>query len=531
MPVDASYPARRICAAGTKGDGLASGETSAMTATVLARRTALVLALAAAAGCGSTVDVSRLGTSANGGGNGTQSLSVPSNASGGVTSTVPGVATAPGAAGGASTAPGASVPGATGPGTTTTGQAGGTQKALVGPGITSTTIYVGVETADQAGAADKTIGAAGAAPSYSFRDTFTAVANYASSHGGFAGRKMQGLFFDYNLTSDTNSQDQAACAYWTQDHKVFAIPGSTDITRACAEKAGALSLIAGNAVGSTFARFPHFIDPISIRLDRLGPVTVNGLAKAGYFAGKLGFVTWDDNNYKYAFQHGYLPAFSAHHIKLWDQAFVAVPQTVNGVSDTSAAMSSIVTKFRSEGIDHVIIQDGHAGVFSGEGLTLEFMDQAESQRYFPRYGQNADNVPGSSDLPSDQQDKAVAILDADSKPSDDAGWHTNQARDKCFKIEADAGFPVKNEEDEGLAAQACDEVFFLQMVLNKLPATNLTSDAFVQGVAGLGRSFPAAFVYGTQFAPGLRDGSAAVRTAEYSAGCSCLTYKSAPYYP
>ena len=71
----------------------------------------------------------------------------------------------------------------------------------------------------------------------------------------------------------------------------------------------------------------------------------------------------------------------------------------------------------------------------------------------------------------------------------------------------------------------------MQMVLNKLPATNLTSDAFVQGVAGLGRSFPAAFVYGTQFAPGLRDGSAAVRTAEYSAGCSCLTYKSAPYYP
>jgi len=500
-----------------------------MTRSARCRLLAVAVAMTAAAGCGTTVDLhgsTALGTT---NGNGTQSLSVPSTAP-----TGPAALTGPPGTG-SGTAPGVTGP-ATGGGsttttTTTTGGGGSTQRAVVGPGITATTLYVGVETADQAGAADKTIGAAGAAPSYSFRDVFTAVADYANKHGAFAGRKMQGLFYDYNLTTDSNTQDQSACSYWTQDHKIFAMPGASDITRACAEKAGALSLIAGNAVASTFTRFPHFIDPISIRLDRLGPVTVNGLARAGYFSGKLGFVTWDDPNYKYAYQHGYLPSLAAHHVKLWDQAFVAVPQTVNGVSDTSAAMSSIVARFKGEGIDHVIIQDGHAGVFSGEGLTLEFMDQAESQAYKPRYGQNAGNVPGSSDLPSDQQDKAVAILDSDLNASDDAGWHPNQAREKCFQIESDAGLPVKNDEDRGLAAQACDEVFFLQTVLNKLPATNLTSDAFVQAVAGLGRTWPASFVYGTQFAPGLRDGSAAVRTATYSAGCSCLTYQGAPYYP
>jgi hypothetical protein len=270
-----------------------------------------------------------------------------------------------------------------------------------------------------------------------------------------------------------------------------------------------------------------------MRLDRLGSITVNGLYRTGYFTGKLGFITWDDPDFKYAYQHGYLPAFAGHGIKLKDQAFVAVPQQVGAISDMSAAMSSIVTRFRSEGIDHVIIQDGHAGVWAGGGLTLEFMDQAESQRYFPRYGQNADNLPGSSELPSDQQDKAIAVLDTDDDPRNDAGWHTNTTRQKCFQIEAGAGMPVseKNDNDETLAAITCDMVFFLQRALNGMNRSALTSNAFINDVAGLGRTWPSAFVYGTEFKPGLRDGSAAVRKATYSASCKCLNYSGAPYYP
>ena len=77
--------------------------------------------------------------------------------------------------------------------------------------------------------------------------------------------------------------------------------------------------------------------------------------------------------------------------------------------DTSSAISSAVTKFRAEGIDHVIVQDGPAGVFGDTGLTLEWMNQAKSQRWYPRYGQNASNAPGWSVLPSDQMDHAIAI--------------------------------------------------------------------------------------------------------------------------
>ncbi|HET7530418.1 MAG TPA: hypothetical protein VFJ98_05615 [Mycobacteriales bacterium] len=489
--------------------------------------------------CGSTVQMGPTAAGSQQLGSG-QGLSVPSGApgQGGAVSSAPGGAPPGGApgAGGVASGPGATSTGGSQSGAaTSTGAHRSTSSSGVvanAPGVTADTIYVGVKYSSQSGSADRAIGASGAAPSYDFRNVMNAVIDYANAHGGFAGRKLKALYYDYNLSDPQDSQDQSACAYWTQDNKTFALPAeASNIMRTCAEKAGGVSLGAGGAVASTYQKYPHYIDVDSVRLDRLGPMTTNGLYRAGYFSGKLGFVTWDDPNYRFAYSHGYLPTLASHGISVTDAAFVKVPQTLDAVGEMSATMSSIVTKFRTDGIDHVIIQDGHAGVWAGTGLTLEFMDQAESQKYYPRYGQNANNSPGWSGLPSDQMDKAIAIMDSDYEPKDDAGWHTNRQRELCWKIEADAGYPISssNVNDEGLAAQACDQVFFLQTVINRLKV--ITSDSFMQAVNRLGRSFPSALVYGTQFAAGLHDGSAAVRQAQYSAGCKCLTYHGAPYYP
>jgi hypothetical protein len=225
----------------------------------------------------------------------------------------------------------------------------------------------------------------------------------------------------------------------------------------------------------------------------------------------------------------WLPALAGHGIKpATDVAYVKVPDQLDGIAAMTATMAGIVQKFKALHIDHVIIVDGSAGVFSGAGLTFEFMNQAESQSYRPRYGQNADNAPGWEVLPASQQDHALAILETDYDPKYDDGIKPNQAREKCFKIQADAGLPVRgNSQDMGLAAQACDVVFFLQLVINRLDVVN--SDAFAAETAQLGTSYKSAFVYGTQFSPGRRDGSELARTAEYLASCRCLKYKNAPY--
>jgi len=397
-----------------------------------------------------------------------------------------------------------------------------------GPGITDTAIKVGFLYNSQRGATAIALGAAGAAGTYNVRDVINVVVRYANSHGGFAGRKLEPVFYDSN-GADAQTLDGQGCATWTQDNEVFALPGGTDARNTCAEKAHAIPLGAGSATAPTYERFRHLVDPTTIRLDRLAKVTVNGLNRAGYFTGKLGLVTWDHPEYRYTMSHGYLPALEAINVKPVDIAYVSPPQSPGALPDMAAAMASFVTKFRSQGIDHVIIQDGPAGFCANGCQTLVWMNQAKSQRWYPRYGQNANNAPGSAVMPSDQMDHALAVDSSDIDPLQDAGWRLNAARERCFKIQADAGYPVKNPADRAFAALYCDWIFFLQRVVNTLPV--LSADAFIQAVANLGTSFPTAFVYGSKFVPGRRDGAGLVRTNEYFDSCKCLKYKGAPYDP
>lgn len=398
-----------------------------------------------------------------------------------------------------------------------------------GPGITDTKIYLGVGYNSQRSATAIALGAAGAASTYDIRDVVNTVIRYANAHGGFAGRQLEAVFFD-SKGADAQTADGQACATWTQDHKVFALAGGSDQRDACAEKAHAIALGAGSATATTYQRFPHLVDPDTMRLDRLASVTTKGLGRAGYFTGKLGLVTWDHPDYKYAISHGYLPALAAIHVKPVDIAYLSPPQSPGALPDMAAAAANYVTKFRSEGIDHVIIQDGPAGFCADGCQTLVWMNQAKSQRWYPRYGQNSHNAPGSPIMPSDQMDHALAVDSSDTDASYDAGWHLNKARERCFKIQADAGYPPKgNAVDQAFAALYCDQVFFLQRVVNSLSV--LDTDSFISAVAGLGTSFPTSFVYGSKFVPGRRDGAGIVRTEEYFDSCKCLKYQGAPYDP
>ena len=85
-----------------------------------------------------------------------------------------------------------------------------------------------------------------------------------------------------------------------------------------------------------------------------------------------------------------------------------------------------------------------------------------------------------------------------------------------------------NTNDEGIAAIYCDYVFLLQKVINQLSAVG--ADEFIGMAEHLGKSFPSAFVYGTNFFPGRRDGSDMIRTEEYLNSCRCLKYKGPPAY-
>jgi hypothetical protein len=209
--------------------------------------------------------------------------------------------------------------------------------------------------------------------------------------------------------------------------------------------------------------------------------------------------------------------------------YIAVPQNAGAIADASAAVSSAVLAFRTAGVDHVFIQDGTAGIFGLGGLTLLFLNNAKSQNYAPRYGFNANNVPGFSIYPADQQHGMVAVDFSDYMPSQDAGMTANPARERCLGVMKKHGVNASDQATYLTAAAACDQVWFLETLLRKAAAPTLRGALDV--AAGLGTSYRSPLVYGTRLGPDRRDGGELARNARYDDGCACLRYTTMPYAP
>jgi hypothetical protein len=433
-------------------------------------------------------------------------------------------------------------PGAPGTGGSATGPAGGggagaaAPSGAVGPGITADKVHIGVAYFPDAAAANSSLGADSNAGDQ--RDYYNAVIDDVNSRGGVAGRKMVPIYHEYKTASSEpfDAQSEQACNRWTKDNKVFAIAFRGRVLQECARKAGALMLAGDGEAGPTYASLPNLVDPDGIRLERLGAATVLGLNRDRYFqptpewpTGNIGVITWQDRSFEYGVREGYVPALASLRLEPTETAYIAVPQNVGAIADASAAVSNAVLRFRSQGVDHVLIQDGPAGVFGLGGLTLLFLNNAKSQNYFPRYGFNANNVPGFEVYPADQQHGMLAVDFSDYEPEKDAGIAPNAARERCFAIMKKRGVATSEKATAVTAAAACDEVWFLETLLRKAPEPTL--QGALQAAAGLGTSYRSPYVYGTRFGPNRRDGAELARNARFDDACACMRFTTAPYAP
>ncbi|MDT7547927.1 MAG: branched-chain amino acid transport system substrate-binding protein, partial [Actinomycetota bacterium] len=436
--------------------------------------------------------------------------------------------------------PGGRTGGTTGAGTSGSATGGTTgpavTEAALGPGITATTIYVGAAYFPDAANANTALGAAGA-NSGDQRDYYNAVIDDLNKRGGVLGRKMVPVYAEYKAasTDSLDAQSESACNTWTKDHKVFVLMFRGRVLQECARKAGTLITGGTGETGPVFAKLPNLIDPGEVRLERLGQATVSGLDRQQYFktttewpSGKVGVITWDNASYRYGVTNGYLAALRRLG-KTAATAFIAEPQTAGSISDSSAAVSNAVLKFRSAGIDHVFIQDGPAGVFGLGGLTLLFLQNAKSQSYHPRYGFNANNVPGYSIYPADQQHGMLAVDFSDYMPQQDAGIAANPARTRCFAIMAKYGVTANDQNTEATAAGSCQDIWFIETLLRR--ASQPTLQGAIAAAESLGTSFQSPLAYGTRLGPGRHDGAELARTAMYDDACSCMKYTSRPYAP
>jgi hypothetical protein len=430
----------------------------------------------------------------------------------------------------------------------TTRSGGAASSGAVGPGVTNDAINVGLAYAVNAGAANAALGASGISQGDA-KTEYQIVIDDINAHGGVAGRKIVPIFHEVDgaSTATTAAIAQQACDDWTQDHHVFVIFSAGDDTiEQCAHNRGAL-LISGDLTGAdaaTFRRFPYYVELSSMNLDRVATTEIAGINAQGYFSGwnaatggatptpaKVGILTFDDPAFAHATDQSMVPALKALGFAP-DPADIVRVQTVQRTSDTgpiAAAVSSAVLKFRSDNVSHVLIFD-ERGL-----LSLLFMQNADSQRYFPRYGLNTQNGPQAladgAGLPKRQLigSKGIGWLPSlDITPSQNTlnGPYSNDARRKCINLMTSKGISFADANAESIAMGICNEFWFFRDAM-KLSGNVMNRIGFMDGVAKVGTSFQSNSVFATKFTASQHDGVSAVRYYVYDPGCTCMKYASA----
>ncbi len=433
-----------------------------------------------------------------------------------------------------STSGGGSSSGTTGTGGTSgTGATGGGSTA-VGPGVTATEIRLGIPYCTDCSSGNAAAGAAGE-DTGDTRRYYNAALEEVNNRGGVLGRKLAAVFHPVSVSTDIEQSRQEACETFTKDNKVLAIHFQGEKTYDCALKAGIIATGA-SGTGPVYQKFPNLFAPASIRLERLAANTVKAMVKAGWHkpepkwpTGKIGLISWDNAEYRYAMDNGWLPSLRAAGLTPTDVRYVAVPQSFNGIGDSGSAIASAVLRFRDQGIDHVFISDGPAGIFTGAGLTLLFMQNAKSQRYYPRYGLNTNNVPDFDSHPQDQLVGMIAIDSQSTEPANDVGITPNPQRERCLNIMRKKGLPVGQEQSVAVALGACEIAWFSEAIIKNSRSTLLPD--MIAGGESLGTSYRSPNTYGTKIAPGLRDGAQLFRNLQFDEGCMCLKYTSQAYEP
>jgi len=512
------------------------------------RLPAAVLALALATACGSTVPVAGRAEGGSGGlgvgqttGDG---LTPGSTGSTGTTSAL-GVGGTGGAVGtGASTGgTGATTPGS---GTTT-----GLSAVPVGPGVTSTTIAVGLPYAVNSKAAASALGVAGdGVGGGDDRQQWKIVLEDINAHGGVLGRKLVPVFHAFDSTDPAPfaQQEEQACSDWTQDHKVFAVIAQeadpSETLLACVHKAGAAQVYVDltRSDDRTFAKYPYYLEAGTLRMDRVATVWPGSLARQGFFTGwntttgapgpqpvKVGVVSFGDPTTVRAVRQFLKPALRAVGHPLADENWVQVSyptgpaDNAGSISETQAA----TLKFSSSGVTHVLPFDSQ-----GAGMGAFFAQGADSQKYYPRYGLNtgvgAQTLHDTGNLwPASQLRGAmgfgwVPLLDLpfDANPND--GPFSSDSRRACIALMSKNGEDMSSAIVQRQAIAKCDEVRFLKQALEAGGAPN--REALVLGAHRLGSGFRSGLTFTTRYDGSHHDGVAAVRDFAWTPSCSCFRY-------
>jgi ABC-type branched-subunit amino acid transport system substrate-binding protein len=507
------------------------------------RPLALLLALALASGCGSTIRKQTELTLSGQAPAGSTTGGAPSLSTTGLTGTTGTSGTLSG------TTTGTTSPGTTGAiapagtsGTTTTGvivPPGTTTAAAIpekGRGWDKNYVYIGVNTQKDVAAVAQGINAKGLDAGDQEGQANAMVAEM-NRRGGVFGRKVKVVFKDNGTVStagDPNSAGAAACTYFTQDHPVIALLNPVTLMdvpsfRACFAKAKVPVFSASVAavdkkVGASLA--PYFYQSVAPTWDALAPTLVARLRAQGWFGGwntatgspaatkaKVGVLAPSDDIGK---------RVGAVVIKALRASGA---EAVDYYYADATNQGSAVLNFAGNGVTHVIAVNSDL---------VQFQTSASSQNYRPRYGITTLNAPVTfleANSPQGQNNGAMGVGWAPSFDVNDSNdRYATPAEAECKAVMAKGGQSFSGKRlAEAVAFAFCDGI---RLIVQAAAAGNgLTGPAIYQGVQKVNRGFRTAFSFSNGlggdrlFIPG------SARDIQWNAQCKCVRYTSATVSP
>lgn len=359
-----------------------------------------------------------------------------------------------------------------------------------------------------------------------------AAVNWANAHGGLNGHQITPVFFAVDATSTKpySQTAQEGCDKLTQDHHVAAVfLGGIDappLLPHCLNDRKVFYTVSDHSLHDhpEYAALPYMVTPANSGIDRTIPelfrnMTRSGLIKAGTSVGLLiGDLPAAQRVTKQILE----PMVKAMGAKLVTEV-ISPPQSTAEVGNSIAVIQSAVLKMRSAGVTAV--------TFICPGCMTQFMQEAESQKYRPKYAFTSLDSPTTL-VAAGGAAQLTGSLGLSWEPNRDIdlfaqpkAFTGNSTRDLCLKIERATG--MVNSGLRVYASQTfCDGMMFIRAAANASRASTITGTTLLAGANALGDSQPSALTFRTLTTPEVHDGVQGYRIMVYDAACNCVRYKS-----
>jgi hypothetical protein len=368
---------------------------------------------------------------------------------------------------------------------------------------------------------------------YTPAEVFRALANAMNDRGGLAGRKIVPVVADTDTaTARWETDYQAACATFTEDHHVSAVLGYSfammESFESCLTKAGVSHLSGGYAMGDekTLDDYPHLFATTNPTVDRRYLVQLDGAVKSGFLkkTHRLGLVLDDCPPDARAYTRTVAPYITKAGLNVVAKSVLSCPDGASDAGPLVQQLNNAVLQFRSANVDRVFV----------EGIPfIFFANTAEGQGWHPGYlltSATAGAVLEANNIPERQLENIFAsgwLPYLDVSPSKQPAHTPPQQR--CLSLLKGKGVIPSQYSDYVTAYTTCDAMFLYERALK---ATHGVSAAKVvtSAIEALGTSYAGATAHNakTGFGADDHDAVSLYRPWTWKRDCDCFLYIGGP---